>query len=73
MNMNNDENKKLLVVYRNNNLLLKDQLETKNEELEKLKKALDETKEFLKKEIEQKLYWKHKHDKKSAWINFGYT
>jgi len=37
MNMNIEENKKLLVIYRNNNLLLKDQLETR---IRKSKKSI---------------------------------
>jgi len=69
-NINNEENKKLIILYRNNNLLLKDQLESITEQLETMEKILKETKSFLKKEIEEKLYWKHKHDKKSAWFNF---
>lgn len=70
--MNTEENKKLLIAYRNNNLVLSDKVDNLLKDISDLEKVLEDISNKLKKCIEEKTYWKHKHDKKSAWFSWGY-
>lgn len=72
----------LITAYRSSNLVLTDKVEYLTLELDEMKiemekmiaehtEKIEAVKELLKKSIQEKLYWKEKHDKKSAFIHWG--
>ena len=63
--------KKLLNVYRNDNMMLNDKCEHLICNIKELKGIIEDTSVKLTKAIEKMNYWKHKHDKKSAFFTWG--
>ena len=65
--------KKLIQVYRNNNMVLEDKLESEKNNVSKISKLLSDTNAKLVKMTEERDYWKVKFNRKNGWFSWNYA